>query len=77
LPGKWRLERQHVKQGTATLTTEKTGMLVSLPILPVLLRTLDAGPCGDLAFIIGAKATPAAGRNRSPTLFQKRRAWRA
>ena len=28
--------------------------MVSLPILPVLQRTLDAGPCGDLAFIVGA-----------------------
>src|SRR5262249_29647608 len=40
-----RLGRQHVRHGTATLTTEKTGTEVSLPILPVLQRTLDAGPC--------------------------------
>ena len=38
-----RLGRQHVRHGTATLTTEKTGTVVSLPILPVLQRTLDAG----------------------------------
>lgn len=53
-----RLGRQHVRHGTATLTTEKTGTEVSLPILPVLHRTLDAGPCGDLAFIVGAKGRP-------------------
>jgi hypothetical protein len=28
-------------------------MAVSLPVLPVLQRTLDAGPCDDLTFIIG------------------------
>ena len=31
---------------------------VSIPILPVLARTLAAGPCGDLAFICGAKGQP-------------------
>jgi integrase len=53
-----RLGRQHVKHGTATLTTEKTGTVVPLPILSVLQRTLDAGPCGDLSFIAGAKGRP-------------------
>jgi len=53
-----RLGRQHVKHGVATLTTEKTGTVVSLPILTVLQRTLDAGPCGDLSFIAGAKGRP-------------------
>jgi integrase len=53
-----RLGRQHIRHGTATLTTEKTGTEVSLPILPVLQRTLDASPCGDLAFIVGAKGQP-------------------
>ena len=53
-----RLGRQHVKHGTATLTTEKTGTVVPLPILAALQRTLDAGPCGDLSFIAGAKGRP-------------------
>jgi integrase len=53
-----RLGRQHVRHGVATLATEKTGTLVSLPILPVLQRTLDAGPCGDLSFIVGGKRRP-------------------
>jgi len=47
-----------VKHGTATLTTEKTGTVVPLPILAALQRTLDAGPCGDLSFIAGAKGRP-------------------
>lgn len=53
-----RIGRQHVRKGTATLTTEKTLTEVYLPILPALQRTLDAGPCGDLAFIVGAKGEP-------------------
>jgi integrase len=53
-----RLGRQHVKHGVATLTTDKTGTIVALPILSVLQRTLDAGPCGDLSFIAGARGRP-------------------
>ena len=49
------LGRQHVRDGVATLTTEKTETPVFLPILPVLRTTLNAGPCSDLAFICGAK----------------------
>ena len=43
-----RLGRQHVRDGIATLKTEKTGAVVTLLILPVLAETLAAGPCGDL-----------------------------
>jgi hypothetical protein len=47
--------RQHVRNGIATLRTEKGQgeITVTLPILPVLQRTLDAGPVGDLAYICG------------------------
>ena len=31
---------------------------VTLPLLPVLAETLAAGPCGDLAYICGAKGEP-------------------
>lgn len=50
--------RQHVRDGVAALTTEKTGTPVYLPILPVLEATLRIGPCGDLAFICGARGAP-------------------
>jgi integrase len=52
--------RQHVRDGVATLRTEKSRgeITVTLPILPVLQRTLDAGPIGELAFICGAKGKP-------------------
>jgi integrase len=53
-----KLGRQHVRDGVATLKTEKTGTEVTLPILPVLAATLAAGPCGDLAFIAGASGGP-------------------
>lgn len=53
-----RLGRQHVKDGVATLRTEKTDTEVTLPILPVLAATLTAGPCGDLAFISGSTGKP-------------------
>ena len=45
------------KKTVATLRTEKSGktMTVTLPILPVLARTLAAGPTASLAFICGAR----------------------
>jgi integrase len=54
------LGRQHVRDGVATLRTEKSQgtVTVTLPILPVLARTLKAGPTGDLAFICGANRKP-------------------
>jgi integrase len=53
-----RLGRQHVRNGAATIRTEKTNTEVTLPILPVLAETLRAGPCGDLTFIVGANGKP-------------------
>jgi integrase len=55
-----RLGRQHVRDGVATLKTEKGGftVTVTLPILPVLSATLAKGPCGDLTFIAGASGHP-------------------
>lgn len=54
------LGRQHIRDGVATLRTEKSQgiVTVTLPILPVLATTLAAGPCGDLAFICGAAGKP-------------------
>ena len=53
-----RLGRQHIRDGVASLKTEKTDTLVMLPILSVLAETLAAGPCGDLTFIAGAGGKP-------------------
>jgi integrase len=53
-----RLGRQHVRNGIATIKTEKTGAVVTLPILATLATTLNAGPCGDLTFIAGKNGRP-------------------
>jgi integrase len=55
-----RLGRQHVRDGIATIKTEKNGTIVTIPILPVLAETLAAGPCGDLSFIAGSRGQPMA-----------------
>ena len=53
-----RLGRQHVRDGVATIRTEKTGVTVTIPILPALDEVLQAGPCGDLTFISGENGRP-------------------
>lgn len=53
-----RIGRQHVRDGVATLKTEKTGTEVNVRILPVLAETLRIGPTGDLAFIVGENRQP-------------------
>jgi len=64
------LGRQHLKQRTIvidgepvrrtviSIDSQKTGMRVELPLLPPLKETLDAGPTGDLAFIVTRRGTP-------------------
>lgn len=52
------LGRQHIRDGVATLRTEKTGVEVSFPILAPLQRSLNAGPTGDLHFIVGKSGHP-------------------
>ncbi|HXS07827.1 MAG TPA: tyrosine-type recombinase/integrase [Rhizomicrobium sp.] len=66
----FRLGRQHVRSQIESRTgmevrlivfhTEKGGemMEVAIPILPILQATLDAGPCGDLTFIVGKSGKP-------------------
>lgn len=55
-----RYGRQHVRNGVGRLKTEKSRfeITVTVPVLPVLQATLDAGPCGDLTFIVGVKGGP-------------------
>jgi integrase len=54
------LGRQHVRDGVATIRTEKSQaqVTVTIPILPALAATLAAGPCGALAFICGEGGKP-------------------
>lgn len=53
-----RLGRQHLRDGVASLRTEKTNTEIHIPLLPVLLKVLHAGPTGELAFIVGANGKP-------------------
>jgi integrase len=55
-----RIGRQHVRNGVATMRTEKGGetIEVTLPILAILQRTLDEGPTGDLTWVCGEGGKP-------------------
>ena len=53
-----RLGRQHVRDGVATIKTQKTNTEVHLPLLAPLREALDAGPTSDLAFICGSNGKP-------------------
>ena len=55
-----RLGRPHVKNGIATIRTEKTGQVVVIPILPPLQASIEAGPTGELTFIAGKNGRPMA-----------------
>jgi len=50
--------RQHVSNGFIQVDTENTGRRVTIPLLPELHATLNAGPVGDLAFIATAEGNP-------------------
>jgi hypothetical protein len=54
-----RIGRQHLRpDGTLSFTTEKTDTPVTLPVLPALRRTIEAGPCSDLAFVCQRNGRP-------------------
>jgi integrase len=55
-----RYGKQHVRNGIGKIRLEKGGeqIEVTLPILPVLAKTLAIGPCGDLTFIVGKQGRP-------------------
>lgn len=53
-----RLGRPHVKNSIASIRTEKTGQAVTIPILPPLRETLEAGPIGELTFIASDRGRP-------------------
>jgi len=57
-----RLGKQHVREGEAVITTEKSGgkveVIIPLHLFPALIETLRVGPTSDLHFICGANAKP-------------------
>ena len=50
--------RQHVRNGVITITTEKTGAVVHVPVFPMLQASIDAAPTGDLAFLATSHGKP-------------------
>lgn len=53
-----KLGRQHVRDGVITIRTEKTGEVVSLPVLEPLARSIAATKTGDLTFLITERGAP-------------------
>lgn len=53
-----RLGRQHVRGQEFSIRTEKTGAVVTRPILPPLAASIAATRTGDLAFIATERGTP-------------------
>jgi integrase len=54
----------NVRDGVIRLATEKTGERVAIRMSDALVEAIDAGPCGDMTFIVGA-----AGRRLSKEVF--------
>jgi integrase len=50
--------KQHVRNGIVSIRTEKTGALVTIPILPELQKTLNAGPLGELSWFARLDGKP-------------------
>lgn len=53
-----RLGRQHVKNGVIEMKTDKTDTELFIPVLPDLQAAIDAGPVGDLTFVVTASGRP-------------------
>ena len=57
-----RFGKQHVKLGALTFTQYKgrkrTPHKLTLPILPVLKRIIDASPCGDMTYLVNNLGRP-------------------
>jgi integrase len=48
----------HVRDGVIRIMTEKTGERVSIAISETLIEAIEAGPVGELTFIVGAGGKP-------------------
>jgi integrase len=55
-----KLGRQHVRDGEATIKTEKSNFQieVTIPLLPPLVEALNAGPTSNLVFVCGTNGKP-------------------
>lgn len=54
--------KQHIQNGWLVIRPKKTGksskVVVEVPILPILQKTIDASPCGDLTFLVSEWNAP-------------------
>ena len=57
------LGRQHIRGGVITIRTEKTGQLVTIPLLPELARIIKATPTGGQTFIADRHGLPVVSRS--------------
>lgn len=67
----WRLGRQHVRGGEFTIRTEKTGAIVTRPMLQQLIASIAATPTGDLAFLVTDRGQPFESKESFGTWFGK------
>ncbi len=52
------LGRQHIRDGIVTVRTQKTGVVVTFPVLQELADAIAATQCGDLAFVAKRNGAP-------------------
>lgn len=50
--------RQHVKNGMIGVETQKEGVWAYVPVLPAMMEAIEAGPTGDMIFIVGKTGRP-------------------
>lgn len=67
----YRLGRQHVTDGLISIKTEKTGIVVQVDIFPILRRSIDAAPTGDLTFLVTTFSRPFASAESFGNWFGK------
>jgi integrase len=53
-----KMGRQHVKDGWMDVTQQKTGKKLSIPVVDELKAVLDAGPTGDLTYLVTQYGKP-------------------
>lgn len=53
-----RLGRQHARDGMITIRTEKTGQVVTIPMLACLRSVIDASKIGDMAYVVTESGRP-------------------
>ncbi|WP_166652371.1 tyrosine-type recombinase/integrase [Enterovirga rhinocerotis] len=66
-----RLGRQHVRGDEFSIRTEKTGAVVTRPILHPLAVSIAAAPTGDLAFLVTERGAPFGSKESFGTWFKK------